>query len=925
MVQTFSQSERVLLLLLEHDLIRSPEAPFVLCQEGMAEKLGMQIQNMSRTLMKMQKEGLIIERLAHVSGVGRRRKVYQLTEVGRTAASTVRDTVLRSNVVVQEGPTSRSMSVSDLISYLRDAGQTMSLLEAADHVAKGRLVIDDLRSGRNRSGSKCPSLSIGKPDPVEVVGREDELAKLESFLYDQGVRCVLVWGLPGMGKTTLGMALFERCRGRFPLFWYTIRGFDSETDILTPLWSVLRESGVHVGPNSSADEMAKLFGQLCSELSKWKGVIFIDDAHKANERANTAINLLIEACRSQVGTRLILISRTMTRPFIQDHDGMVALELQGLRPRDAEELARRTGAERADVVLERTKGNPLLIQIAARGGQVNGVRTAADYVDDLWASLNEVERRALKVLAIYRDFVPLSALNIAAEVIFGLRSKGIVQKMEDRIMLHDLVRNRVLDLLTDDERRAGHSLAGHYYLGQGGELIFEGLYHLGQTGDESAFIDVLAEQWEKLVERPDELLAIIDGVRLPERSPALLYWRSRTLTALERYDEAETGLEKVLASIMTGPELKAKTLEALAEVHHLVDELDQALSRHKEALELYKMNGDRRSQARELLNIGRIYRIRGDFENALATYDMASDVMPDDKKLAALLSNNRGMVFWSWGKLDEAEKEFREAAKKAREIRDLRSEGMALTNLAEMYQESLRHEEMLLALKDASDAFIRSGDLDHYAECEVMIASHLANIGKDQEALTKIEEAIIKTPGHILTTGHSTAKARLYLAAMRVLREMGRPKETIEKGRTAERLRHMEPDVAARIDLEMALAYAEIGDLDRAIELLDRASMRLREIRDEVGLTLVLIEKGELEERKGDLEKATKLYKEAAWRAEGTKDMLGLATSLEYLSYISEGEEGAKAGARAADIYKKLGMLDRALRLQRGQHPVPET
>ncbi|MCE5295615.1 MAG: tetratricopeptide repeat protein, partial [Euryarchaeota archaeon] len=615
--------------------------------------------------------------------------------------------------------------------------------------------------------------------------------------------------------------------------------------------------------------------------------------------------------------------RMMNRAFSHNREDLVDVELQGLRPSDAEEVVRRAGHEADGLSLEGTKGNPLLIQMAVRSRGGEEPRSPSDYVDNLWSHLSEKERECLKALAIYREFVPPAALNKDTDVIFDLRAKGIVQKRESWVMLHDLIGSRVRQLTAEEERVPLHKTAWEYYSKlPDRDHLMEGMYHLAEAGDRELFVDVLDRNGESLLDRPDDLIALVDKMRpkVADRTSdlTLLFWRARALLSLERYDDAERALDTILTAEEVGPKMKGSALETLADLHHMVEEWDEALAGYKKALAHYEASRDPGSQAREWLNIGRTLRIRGDRTASLEAYDRAESLVPKDKRLIALIFNNRGMVEWGAGRLEEAEREFRESIRRSRENKDPLSEGMALQNLVDLYQESLRYDEMMLAGRDASDAFIRADDFDSYANMQIGIASHLERSGRPHQALEVLQQALSKIKGSVLAPGHASTRAKISISEMEMFRRMGRPRESIEAGRGFERSKTLPADVAARLGLEMALAEADLGELDKALSHLDMAASLLTEAGDQVGLILVLIEKGEIEERRGNSEEASKLYREAAWRADGTGDKMGLATALEYLFYIigNEMEEGRMAKERAIRTYDELALPERAARIE---------
>ncbi|MDG6220916.1 MAG: hypothetical protein QCI38_05650, partial [Candidatus Thermoplasmatota archaeon] len=73
--------QRILLLLAKHPHRHDGyEAPYDVCQKGMAENMGMLVNNVSRSLAALTDAGLVQHRLAHVRGAKRRMRAFHLTE-----------------------------------------------------------------------------------------------------------------------------------------------------------------------------------------------------------------------------------------------------------------------------------------------------------------------------------------------------------------------------------------------------------------------------------------------------------------------------------------------------------------------------------------------------------------------------------------------------------------------------------------------------------------------------------------------------------------------------------------------------------------------------------------------------------------------------------------------------------------------------
>lgn len=84
-------SERVLLHLDRFDRSNSQElASFLICQQGMVERLGVRQGALAKVLHRLIVAGAIVESTEHVQGRSHRRKVYRLTTLGRLLAKDLR-------------------------------------------------------------------------------------------------------------------------------------------------------------------------------------------------------------------------------------------------------------------------------------------------------------------------------------------------------------------------------------------------------------------------------------------------------------------------------------------------------------------------------------------------------------------------------------------------------------------------------------------------------------------------------------------------------------------------------------------------------------------------------------------------------------------------------------------------------------------
>lgn len=180
----------------------------------------------------------------------------------------------------------RSVLVDEL--GVEPSSQTMRMQQcllnsdpALDHVAT-----------RAEAVRRAPVLSTPAqlpPDTADFSGRRGELACVEGHFAQGGeagtaVRVVLVTGMPGVGKTVLGVRAAHRVAGHFPGGqFFADLGASSEKPPLPAaiLWRFLRAIGL--SPEEipdTADERSKLFRTWTARHAV---LVFLDDAASASQ------------------------------------------------------------------------------------------------------------------------------------------------------------------------------------------------------------------------------------------------------------------------------------------------------------------------------------------------------------------------------------------------------------------------------------------------------------------------------------------------------------------------------------------------------------------------------------------------------------------------------------------------------------------
>lgn len=512
--QPLTIQERILLHLSAHGGARESYAvPRAVTQAGIAAALQIRVAHTSREVRKLVEAGLADERDAAVEGGRRHQKAYFLAPAGLQVAQKLR---------AQAGPMAEALA-----SLMAPGGRAPVQVE------------------RER-----PALRY-------FFGRSEELEAAHKILDSRGVLVVL--GIAGIGKSTLGAKLFEEARAGRSCVWTTLHEYDTPVSVLGPLARALALRGHPrlelLTKREAAVDLPRAKETLLADVAHESIVAFFDDAQAASPEALQALRILREvACEHPGAFKLVLLSRT--RPPIYDARDVTLrktvgeVDLRGLRREDA--LALLSATDRpvdGEAVLSATGGHPLFIELmrdADQGvpeGTVDRREIDRFLQEQIFSKLTRGEREALRRIAFLRRPVDprmlLSPPSSLADVL-TLEGRSLVRRdAQGRVLAHEAVRDFVRRTLTEEEERdIGHA----------------------------AYRGLLAEV-EQANQRDDPAYAVAlleDAMALaPEGDvPGLLVRLGGFHLAVAQYNEAAARLEQALKVIQ---HTKAAPLEGLAQ------------------------------------------------------------------------------------------------------------------------------------------------------------------------------------------------------------------------------------------------------------------------------------------------------------------------------------------------------------------------
>ncbi len=908
-----SQNERLLVHLLDLDKYRdSAQVPFGLCQEGIAKALKTKVHNVSRALAPLEAEGLVANRLAHVQGAPRRRRVYLLTEKGRQSADAIKSRVEATKVAWQENDETKHMSISELARHVSlTYGRVPSVLEIIDLARSDEPLTPSLftvQAGDVADGQPIIERSHGRPVIGEFFGRVKEITALTDALSDQTLTTMHVHGMPGIGKSTLLSKVFESSSGKRSQLWYTFREWDTERSFLDTFAEFLSELGGRGLSRSlrSGVETPDLFSTLVKEIKPLDFTLFLDDVHKVADRMELLLTMLIDAARIAGSFKVVLISRTALQLVPKDVRQCLSIEISELDSKSAEALVLHAGVEDPKEILRDSHGHPMLLNLMVSRGTGGGRRDVIDFVDsEVYSTLSAEERSAIELLSVFKHPVRVEALpGVDYASVSQLRRKSLVTEQDEGIWLHDLLREYFVARLSSDRKTEVHLLAGAYCDGKlGAEWKLEALHHFveaGSWGDASAV--AVASGQELATEFASETIELISrmirsGSEVPE--PALLLrLRGQLLEEMDRFDEALLDYEQSMSLTPDDDEGRAGILESVARLRAVNDELTRALETHNEALSLYERSKDTEGMVRELLGIGVIHKRRGNAEKARESYNEALTISTkfENRAAQAACLNNIGILDWEEGHPGEAEARFRDSLRLARTSKDNSGEARALENYAAYCRAYNRFDESSNLLMESSKAHARAGDIMEAKRLRSLYAESMADQGRIEEAVKSCREALSdpslrKRKGFLhSSTTVDTGDAHLMLTLIDILRVSGdRDSAMVELDKYTSLIEPLDSHVlVARGWLERAMIFEDSADFDRAVGALSEAERVLSRAGDDEGLIAVHMRWGVIEEKRGDMRLAAQHYESASRHAEITGNEKAKTIAMDNLQLVAD-------------------------------------
>lgn len=174
---------------------------------------------------------------------------------------------------------------------------------------------------------------------------------------------------------------------------------------------------------------------------------------------------------------------------------------------------------------------------------------------------------------------------------------------------------------------------------------------------------------------------------------------------LGEYGHSFVDLERALtlANSLKSSKEQAQITNSLGRGHLLLGEIDAALNFHRKALEILKAKPEQEVLTATHVHFGDVFRNKGDYKRAIASYLRAIELSRRRQDLEALPSalNNLGLTYFHMGRLKEALDSFRKALSIYQSQQNQAQEPVVSSNIGWVLIELGRFEEAFAIYKTA--------------------------------------------------------------------------------------------------------------------------------------------------------------------------------------------------------------------------------
>jgi serine/threonine protein kinase/tetratricopeptide (TPR) repeat protein len=593
------------------------------------------------------------------------------------------------------------------------------------------------------------------PTVPHFIGRTAELATYQTQLERD--RFLIITGLAGMGKTTLGAKLARQMAATpDQVFWFTFDSIEKSTTeaLYWALATFLDNRGEpslakylrgEIGAQKPLERMAKL-NLLLAALATGNYVLCFDDVQIAQDVPDIAyffklIRQRFVELKQPLPATFILMGRSVP----PDMEYLVAQSLRGLT---ADELVPFL-ADR-NVILPRelvqqlwqhTEGNPKLLELSASNLVGLSAEAAATFIASLvrrgdirdylmrniYATLTPDEQLVMGALAVFpgpiardgvEELLADEQISRVAQHLDALVNKHVLTlDQDDQIDCHDLVREYCYHILNRRDRDRFHQGAA-FYFEQEQNWLAAGYHHFKRR-ETAGSLDLLITHADDIINAGGvaaltQQLGRFNAVTLMPEQRVLLHKAQGHALSLQGYYQRAIAAYAAAQEEATQDQIRAETLWLIARTYLKLGDYEQTREYCTRSLQLSESTaGNQINIARAHHDLGWAHYRLGHLPTAAQHFQITEQLAQNGHEtlLAAQANLALGVVALKENRLEEARDRLETSQHVFREQGSRTDEANAIGNLGIVFKTLGRTDEGLACYVQATAIYEQTGDI----------------------------------------------------------------------------------------------------------------------------------------------------------------------------------------------------------------------
>lgn len=720
-----SVEERILLHLLRRNTPKYTfNVPYALTRIGIAESVRANCSYASIPLRELIKKGYIKQYTGRVNFCKRSQRYFLLTDKGKKYASKKSMELSNEYILLKTSDnTKKTLFLDEIISFSNENEECPRITEMEVYTFTTKERVLDIEVLKKNRKKQIVDFSSEAPMIVHFYGRKKEIVTLKEWVNDENNNVIFIYGIPGIGKTTLVAKFIEDYRQTKNLFWHDFQELDSLHSVLSKLAEFLSELGcpdleiqLHKHRKLDCLEISNILKKIVGSLD---AILVFDDFHRANETLRNFFGYFQKIFISPSKLKIFILSREIL-PFYDLRDviksrSVAELELEGLDFESCKQLLNEKNIEKDDYkeIYKFTAGNPLFLEIIESKDCIDR------YLYELFSNLEEDERNILEIISIYRypvsDDCISSCGDFSFDTLFDLTKKSIVKKdVYDRYFIHDIIKSYFYKNIPPSKHKSLHLSAARWLEERENPIeILESIYHY-----------FCAEDYENA-------------------SKLVINYSSTIL---------ENGLTTELLGILEGTDEKKfnngiwmKILMVKGKACNMIGEWKKALQNYNCSTDIANLTGDKACEGNALCKSGHILEEQNELEKALRHFNKSLEVSQKNNNQigAGSAYHGIGRIYWRREDRKKAIQNFRESLKIAEKLDNLELMASVYIDMGNVYDEQSETEKAIECYNKSLDILNKVNNPFETSRALANLGITYRNMGEYYKAIEYYNEQLI--------------------------------------------------------------------------------------------------------------------------------------------------------------------------------------